>query len=74
MSDIVDDAAKAIEANAAVSIAAITNRSPEKNTSGFCLLCDEEISKNRLKHNPGCNHCLQCQADLEYRNNQSKRF
>lgn len=74
MPDIVDDAAKSIEAAEAESLRKVINRSPETNDSGFCLLCDEKISEFRLTHLPGANHCIECQSGLEYKLRQAKRF
>ena len=74
MADIVDDSDKAIEANKAYCISKITGRAPESNDSGFCLICDEEISEVRLLYQPKANNCLHCQNALEYRNKQAKRF
>ena len=74
MSDIVDDAERAIAANEADCLRKVINRSPESNDSGLCLVCDEEISEIRLLHLPKANNCLTCQTNLEYQLKQAKRF
>lgn len=42
-----------------------TYKASQKNNTGFCLSCGEEIPEERLKIFPHCNCCVKCQEEKD---------
>lgn len=66
--DKADIAGDLIDETTAANIAKQTRALEPKNDTPDCLECGEEIPSPRREALPGCEHCIECQQQLDTAN------